>query len=222
MNNTFVLFFVREWRLLFRNSSALVLPLVFFIMIALIFVFAQAADSGLTGVFGGGIIWVSALLACLLSFENMFGDDYQDGSLEQWLIHSRSLALALLGKVAAHWCATGLLLSLFAPLLCLIFGMPVEQIWVLSLGLLLGTPSLTLIGAIGAALTVSLQRGGVLIAIVILPLCIPVLIFGAGMLTQLSLGYSIIAELYALAAILILAISLAPFAIAGALRITVI
>lgn len=221
MNNTLILFFAREWQLMFRNTSALVQPLCFFIIIALLFPFSLAAENGLLSNIGGGVIWVSAVLATLLSLESMFRADYSDGTLEQWLIQPRSLSLAMLGKTLAHWSATGLILSLFSPLLCFVFDMPGEQIWVLSLSLLLGTPSLTLIGAIGAALTVSLQRGGVLIAIIILPLYIPIIIFGAGMLTQFSQGLGIISQVYALAAILALSLTLAPFAIAGALRLTV-
>jgi heme exporter protein B len=151
----------------------------------------------------------------------MFHSDFQDGTLEQMLIHPRSLPLAMLGKSLAHWTSTGLILSLFSPILCITFNIPTEQIWVLFLGLLLGTPSLSLIGAIGAAITVTLRRGGVLIAIIILPLYIPILIFGAGMLSQSAQGLEVASQMYALAAILMLSLTLAPFAIAGALRVTI-
>jgi len=221
MNNTLILFFRREWQLMFRNTSSLIQPLVFFIIISLLFPFSLPAENGLLQNIGGGVIWVSAVLATLLSLESMFKADYQDGTLEQWLIQPRSLELAMLGKVLAHWTATGLLLALFSPLLCVTFDIPTEQIWVLFLGLLLGTPSLSLIGAIGAALTVTLHRGGVLIAIIILPLYIPILIFGAGMLSQTAQGIDVMSQLYALAAILVLSITLAPFAIAGALKATI-
>jgi len=221
MNNTLFLFFCREWQLLFRNTSALIQPLVFFIIIALLFPFSLPAENALLQRIGGGVIWVSAVLATLLSLEAMFRPDYQDGTLEQWLIQPRSLELAMLGKTLAHWSATGLILAIFSPLLCISFNIPEEQTWVLFLGLLLGTPSLSLIGAIGAALTVTLHRGGILIAIIILPLYIPILIFGAGMLTQSAQGVSVVSQLYALAAILVLCLSLAPFAIAGALKATI-
>ena len=221
MSNTFVLFFRREWQLMFRNTSALIQPLVFFLIIALLFPFSLPAESALLQRIGGGVIWVAAVLATLLSLEAMFRSDYQDGTLEQWLIHPRSLPLAMLGKALAHWSATGLLLTFFSPILCLTFDIPSAQIWVLFVGLLLGTPSLTLIGAIGAALTVTLHRGGVLIAIIILPLYIPILIFGAGMLTQSSQNLDIVSQVYALAGILTLVLTLAPFAIAGALRVTI-
>ncbi len=219
--STLLIYFQREWQLMFRNTSALVQPLVFFIIIALLFPFSLPAEVSLLQKIGGGIIWVAAVLATLLSLEAMFHADYHDGSLEQVLIHQRSLAAAMLGKVLAQWSATGLVLTLFSPVLCLTFNIPVEQIWVLFIGLLLGTPSLSLIGAIGAALTVTLRRGGVLIAIIILPLYIPILIFGAGMLAQATQGLPVISQIYTLGAILVLSLTLAPFAIAGALRATI-
>ena len=219
--STFSLYFRREWQLMFRNTGALVQPLVFFIIVALLFPFSLPAETGLLQRIGGGVIWVSAVLATLLSLESMFHADYQDGTLEQAIIHHRSLTLAMLGKVAAHWSSTGLILSLFSPLLCITFNIPNEQIWVLFVGLILGTPSLTLIGAIGAALTVTLRKGGVLIAIIILPLYIPILIFGAGMLTQSYQGLETASQIYSLAAILVLSLTLAPLAIAGSLRATI-
>lgn len=206
---------------MFRNTSSLIQPLVFFIIIALLFPFSLPAENALLQSIGGGVIWVAAVLATVLSLETMFYTDYLDGTLEQSLIHPRSLSVAMLGKILAHWSGTGLILALFSPMLCLTFNIPSDQIWVLFTGLLLGTPSLSLIGAIGAALTVTLRRGGVLIAIIILPLYIPILIFGAGMLTQSAQGLPIASQLYALAAILVLALTLAPFAIAGALRATI-
>lgn len=221
MKNTFLLFIAREWQLLFRNASNVVQPLCFFVIIALLFPFSLPVENALLQRIGGGVIWVSAVLATLLSLDSMFKMDYRDGVIEQWLLSPRSLGLAMLGKTFAHWSATGLILTLFAPILCLTFRIPTDQIWVLFVGLLLGTPSLTLIGAIGAALTVTLHRGGVLLAIIILPLYIPILIFGAGMLTQASNGADIIGQIYALLAILALSVTLAPFAIAGALRMTI-
>ena len=221
MTNTFVLFYLREWRLLFRNTSTLIQPVCFFLIIALLFPFSLPPENLVLQQVGAGIIWVSLVLATLLSLETMFKPDFQDGALEQWLIHPRSLPLAMLGKVAAHWCATGLVLTLFAPVLSITFRIPTDQIWVLFVGLLLGSPSLTLIGAVGAALTVTLHRGGVLLAIIILPLYIPILIFGAGMVSQYMQGADISGQVYALLAIFVLALTLVPFAIAGALRATI-
>lgn len=220
MKNTFLLYLGREWQLLFRNTSQLIQPLCFFIIIALLFPFSLPAENALLQRIGVGVIWVSAVLATLLSLDNLFKMDYRDGVIDQWLISPRSLPLAMLGKVFAQWTATGLILTLFAPLLCLTFRIPIDQIQVLFVGLILGTPSLSLIGAIGAALTVSLHRGGVLLAIIILPLYIPILIFGAGMVTQSINGADISGQIYALLAILALSVTLAPFAIAGALKTT--
>ena len=219
--NTFTFFFKRECRLLLRNTSSVAQPLMFFIIIALLFPFSLPADSGLLNRIGGGVIWVSAVLATLLSLENLFKADYQDGTLEQIIINKRSLSVAVMAKSLAQWFASGLLLCLLSPLLGISFNIPGEQIWVLFVSLLLGTPSLNLIGAIGAALTVTLQRGGVLIAVIILPLYVPILIFGAGSLTHASLGLPYASELYALAAIFTLCLSLAPIAIASALRLTI-
>ncbi|GAA6137699.1 heme exporter protein CcmB [Arenicella sp. 4NH20-0111] len=219
--STLILYFHREWLLMFRNTGALVQPLVFFVIIALLFPFSLPAEVNLLQSIGGGVIWVAAVLATLLSLESMFHADYQDGTLEQAVIHQRNLPAAMLGKVIAHWTATGLFLSLFSPVLCITFNIPVDQFWVLFVGLLLGTPSLTLIGAIGAALTVTLRRGGVLIAVIILPLYIPILIFGAGMISQSEQGLETISQVYTLAAILTLSLTLAPFAIAGALKATI-
>ena len=218
---TFWYFLKREFQIIFRNTSTIIQPLIFFVIIALMFPFSLPADLNLLSKLGGGVIWVSAVLATLLSLDAIFKGDYEDGTLQQIVIHTDHLELAVLGKVAAHWVASGLTLSLLSPLLCIAFNIPTNQIWVLFAGLILGSPSLSLIGAIGAALTVSLKRGGVIIAVIILPLFTPIIIFGAGMLSQLSQGLPIISEMYALAAIFVLCLSLAPFAIATALRTTI-
>ena len=219
--NTFTFYFRLECQLLLRNTSNIAQPLMFFIIIALLFPFSLPAESGLLVSIGGGVIWVCAVLATLLNLDSLFKPDYQDGTLEQILINKRSLSVAVLAKSLAHWVSSGLLLCLLTPLLGLSFNIPNKQIGVLFYSLLLGTPSLLLIGAIGAALTVTLQRSGVLIAVIILPLYIPILIFGAGSLAQASLGLPFISEIYALTAILTLCLSLAPFAIATALRLTI-
>ena len=218
---TFIFYFKRECQLLLRNTSNIAQPLMFFVIIALLFPFSLPAESGLLARIGGGVIWVSAVLATLLSLDNLFKPDYQDGTLEQIMINRRSLTVAVLAKSLAYWVSSGLLLCLITPFVGLSFNIPGDHIWVLLISLLLGTPSLILIGAIGAALTVTLQRSGVLIAVIILPLYVPILIFGAGSLAQATLGLPFISELYALAAILCLCLSLAPFAIAGALRLTI-
>ncbi len=223
--NTFQLFFKRECQLLLRNSSAVGQPLCLFVLIALLFPFSVPSDSlvsnGVLTQMGGSVIWVAVLLALMLSLEAMFKDDLRDGLIEQWLIGDRSMPLAVLGKVAAHWCTTGLTLVIMAPLVAVTYALPWELFQVLVVSLLLGTPTILLIGAIGAALTVTLERSGLLITVVTLPLTIPVLIFGASTLGSSAQGFSIATELYALAAIAVLALTLAPFAIAAALRLTI-
>ena len=223
--NTFTLFFKRECQLLLRNSSAIGQPLCLFVLIALLFPFSVPSDSlggnGVLSQIGGSVIWVAVLLALMLSLESLFKDDLRDGLIEQWLIGHRSLPLAVFAKVAAHWCTTGLALVLMAPIIAVTYALPWDLFAVLALSLLLGTPSILLIGAIGAALTVTLERSGLLITVVTLPLTIPILIFGASTLGSSAQGFSIATELYALAAIAVLAITLAPFAIAAALRLTI-
>ena len=166
------------------------------------------------------IIWVSALLATLLSLDGMFRSDFEDGSLEQMLLSPQPLALLALAKVVAHWLVTGLPLIVSAPLLGVLLSMPADVMGVLLLTLLLGTPVLSLIGAIGVALTVALRRGGALLALLVMPLYVPVLIFGAQAVSAAGMGLSVSGQLYVLGALLALAASLAPLAIAAALRIS--
>ena len=170
---------------------------------------------------GAGIVWVAVLLALMLSLESLFKDDLRDGVIEQWIIGSRSLAVASLAKVGAHWVTTGLALVFTAPIIAAIYGVPATQFAVLMLTLLLGTPTLLLIGGIGAALTVTLQRSGLLITVVTLPLTIPVLIFGASATANAAQGFNVATELYALTAMLTLALTLAPLAMAAALKLTI-
>lgn len=223
--NTFHLFFKRECQLLLRNSSAVGQPLCLFVLIVLLFPFSVPSDSlGSNGVLtqlGGSVIWVAVLLALMLSLESLFKDDLRDGLIEQWLIGDRSLPLAVLGKVAAHWCTTGLALVVVAPLVAVTYALPWNLFQVLVVSLLLGTPTILLMGAIGAALTVTLERSGLLITVVTLPLTIPVLIFGASSLGSSAQGFSIATELYALASMAVLSLTLAPFATAAALRLTI-
>ena len=223
--STFNLFFTREWRLLWRNSSVIGQPLCLFILIALLFPFSVPSDAlsnnGALSTLVASIIWVAVLLATMLSLESLFKDDLRDGLIEQWLIGRRSIAVAMLAKVTAHWCTTSIALIFASPLVASVYNVPVSQYGVLMLTLLVGTPSLLLVGAIGASLTVTLERSGLLITVVTLPLTIPVLIFGASALGNNAQGYAIATELYALLAIAALALTLAPFAIAAALRLTI-
>ena len=165
----------RETRLLFRRPAELANPLVFAIVIAL-FPLAVGPETQLLQTISPGLVWVAALLAVLLSLDGLFRSDFEDGSLEQWVVSPHPLALLVLAKVLAHWAFSGLALVLLAPLLGLMLGLPIGTIPVLLVSLLLGTPILSLLGAVGAALTVGLKRGGLLLALLILPLYIPVLI----------------------------------------------
>jgi heme exporter protein B len=166
-------------------------------------------------------VWVAALLASMLSLSRLFADDYHDGTLEQMLLSSHPLALLVLGKIVAHWLASGLLLALVSPLLALQFDLSPAATGVLIASLLLGTPVLSLIGAIGAALTVGLRGASVLLSLLVLPLCIPVLIFGAGSVEAYSAGLGVAGHFSLLGALLALALVAAPLVAATALRIAV-
>ena len=167
-----------------------------------------------------GVIWVAALLATLLSLDGLFRSDFEDGTLEQTLLSPQPLFLVVLAKVFAHWMMTGLALTLLAPLLAVMLFLPAEGMLGLMASLLLGTPTLSLIGAIGAGLTVGLRKGGVLISLLVLPLYIPVLIFGTGAAQAAIVGLPLSGYLALLGAILVLGLVLAPLAIAAALRIS--
>jgi heme exporter protein B len=167
-----------------------------------------------------GVIWVAALLAALLSLDSLFRSDFEDGSLEQLALTHHSLSALVLAKVCAHWLVTGLPLLIIAPFLGVILFLPNEATGTLLLTLFLGTPVLSLIGAIGVALTVGLRRGGVLLTLLVLPLYIPVLIFAANAVAVSGTGLPITGQLYFLAALLTLSLTLAPFAAAAALRIS--
>jgi heme exporter protein B len=167
-----------------------------------------------------GVIWVSALLAVLLSLDRLFKQDYDDGSLDQLMLSPNPLMILVFAKVFAHWLLTGLPLVIVAPLLGMFMSLPADAVSVLVYSLLLGTPVLSLIGAIGVSLTVAVNRGGVLLSLIVLPLYIPVLIFGANAVDVATDGLSVKGQLTFLAAMLALAVSLAPLATSVALRIT--
>jgi heme exporter protein B len=167
-----------------------------------------------------GVLWVAALLASMLSLGRLFSADYLDGTLEQMMLAPQSLSMLVLGKMTAHWMSSGLPLVLMAPVLGLQFDMSVQALGVLIVSLLLGTPILSMVGAIGAALTLGLRGGGVLLSLLVLPLCIPVLIFGTGAVEAISSGLSIAPHLSLLGAVLVLALVFTPWVTAQALRIS--
>ena len=221
MSNVFTLLLARESRLLFRRPAELANPLVFFAIVIALFPLAVGPETQLLQTISPGLIWVAALLAVLLSLDGLFRSDFEDGSLEQWVVSPHPLALLVLAKVLAHWMFSGLALVLLAPLLGLMLGMPVSALPVLLMSLLLGTPVLSLLGAVGAALTVGLKRGGLLLALLILPLYIPVLILGSGALQAALQGLPAVGYLLWLSSLTALAVTLTPFAIAAGLRISV-
>jgi len=221
MSRVFTLLIAREARLLFRRPAELLNPLVFFAIVIALFPLAVGPESQLLQTISPGLVWVAALLSVLLSLDGLFRSDFEDGSLEQWVLSSHPLPLLVLAKVMAHWAFSGLALVLLAPLLGLMLGLPTACLPVLLLSLLLGTPVLSLLGAVGAALTVGLKRGGLLLALLILPLYIPVLILGSGALQAALQGMSSTGYLLWLGSLTVLAITLTPFAIAAGLKISV-
>jgi heme exporter protein B len=210
---------VRDVRLAWRRRSDSLSALVFFLMVASLFPLGVGPEPQLLRSMGAGVVWVAALLASMLSLSRLFSDDFQDGTLEQLLLSAHPLPLLVLGKVMAHWVVSGALLTLMSPLLALQFGLSPSASGVLMLSLLLGTPVLSLFGVIGAALTVGLRGGGVLLSLLVLPLCIPVLIFGAGAVEAHAGGLGVAGHFSLLGALFALTLVGAPWVAAAALRI---
>ncbi len=208
----------RDLRLALRQGADVALVIAFFVLAAVLYPFAVGPDPVILGRIGGGIVWVTALLAALLSLERLFLADYQDGALDLLALAPEPLSLIVLTKVAAHWLTTGVPLISAAPVVALMLGMPEAGVLPLVAALSLGTPSLSLIGAIGAALTLGARRGGVLIPLLVLPLYVPVLIFGAAAVEAALTGVELYPPLAILGALLLAALPLAPWAAAAALR----
>lgn len=210
----------REIALGLRQKGEVLTPLVFFAMAASLFPLAVGPEPALLLRMAPGVLWVAALLAAMLSLPRMFAADYADGTLEQLALSPLPLPLLALAKVAAHFLLSGLPLVVISPVLGLQFGLDGQSMGILALSLLLGAPSLSLIGAVGAALTLGVRGGGVLLSLLVLPLFIPVLIFGAGAVEADAAGLGIAAHLSLLGALLLGSLVLAPLAIAAALRIS--
>lgn len=221
MLKAFLALLKRDMMLAIRRPGEVVDAWLFFILIACLFPLGTRPDDGLMAAFAPAIIWIAALLSTLLSLDRIFKTDFQDGSLEQLLLSPQPLAVLVIAKVTVHWLSSGLLLILVSPLLAIILGLPAQSIPVLMLSLLLGTPVLSLVGAIAVALTVGLRGAGLLLPLLLLPLYTPVLIFGSHAVQAAATGMSAVGPLYLLAAILVLALTLAPMAIAASLRISV-
>ena len=210
----------RDLVLAMRRRADVLTTLVFFVMVVSLFPLGVGPELDMLRKMAPGVVWVAALLASMLSLGRLFSADYRDGTLEQILLAPQPLSLLVLGKILAHWMVSGLPLVLMAPVLGLQFDMSAQALWVLIAALLLGTPILSMIGAVGAALTLGLRGGGVLVSLLVLPLCIPVLIFGAGAVEAVSSGMSVVSHLSLLGAMLLLALVFTPWVTAQALRIS--
>lgn len=210
----------RDLLLTVRNSGDLYTPLLFFVFVVVLFPLGTSASHDLLARVGPAIIWVAALLASVLSLERIFRADFDDGSLEQMVLSPHPTSMLVAAKVLAHWLGSGLPILLLSPLLAVIVGLGAGVIPTLMLSLALGTPILSLVGAIGVALTVGLPRGGVLLSLLVLPLYTPTLIFAANAVGAAAEGQDVAAQMYFLAAMLVLALTLAPLAAAAALRVT--
>ena len=210
----------RDLKLAFRRRGELMTPAVFFILVTALFPLGLSPQPQLLQSIAPGVVWVAALLAGLLGQESLFKSDYEDGTLEQLALSSVSMEVQALARIFTHWLSTGLPLVILSPLMGLLLAYPAQAMGVFTFSLFLGTLSLSLLGAIGAALTVTLKQGSMLMPILVLPLAVPVLIFGAQAAAQAAHGEDPAGALYLLGALLALGITLAPFAVAGALRVS--
>ena len=210
----------RDLRVALRRRSDTFAALIFFVMVVSLFPLGVGPEPQLLRTMAPGVLWVAAMLASMLSLARLFADDHADGTLEQMLLSTQPLGLLVLGKTLAHWVGSGLPLVLLSPLLALQFDLSASSIGVLVLSLLLGTPVLSLVGAIGAALTVGLRSSNVLLSLLILPLSIPVLIFGAGAVEAHVAGLGVAGHFSLLGALLLVSVAAAPWVAAAALRIS--
>jgi heme exporter protein B len=209
----------RDLVLAMRRKSDALTPVFFFVIVASLFPLGLGPEPEILRRIGPGVLWVAALLATLLALARLFAADYEDGSLEQMALSPVPLVALVLGKIVAHWIASGFPLVIAAPVLALQYGVPADTIVVLVVSLLIGTPVLSLVGAIGAALTLGVRGGGLLVALLVLPLYVPALVFGAGAVDANLAGTSAEAHLSLLGACLVIAAFFAPWAVTAALRI---
>ncbi len=220
LTSAFILLLKRDLTLAYRRRAELMNPLLFFVLVTAMFPLGIGNDPKLIEAVGPGVIWVAALLAALLSLDAMFRSDYDDGSLEQFMLSAHPVSILVLAKVLAHWLVTGLPLFLAAPILAVLLNIPADVIPILMLTLVLGTPVLSLIGSVGVALTVGLRRGGVILSLLVLPLYVPVLIFATDTVKTAIIGIPTSAQLSILSAMLVGSLVLAPLATAASLRIS--
>jgi len=221
MFSAFWIILKRDLLLALRRRNEVFTVLFFFIIVISLFPMAIGSDEKILTKIASGVVWVAALLASTLALERLFSNDYEDGTLEQLALAPQSLSIMVFAKIVAHWVLTGLPLVLIAPLVGLFYQLPMESVGTMMMALLLGTPVLSMIGAIGAALTLGLRGGGVLLSFLVLPLYIPVLIYGSGAITaSMSEGLSTQPYLLLLLAFMILSVIFAPWATASALKIS--
>ncbi|MDH5407973.1 MAG: heme exporter protein CcmB [Gammaproteobacteria bacterium] len=220
LSTAFYTILKRDLTLAYRTRAEIVNPLLFFIIVISLFPLAVSPDPKVLQQLAPGVIWVAALLATLLSLDSLFRSDFDDGALDQLLLSIHPTSVLVLAKVLAHWLVTGIPLLLLSPLLAVLLYLPSEATGTLFATLALGSPILSLIGAIGVALTIGLRRGGVLVSLLVLPLYIPVLIFAANAVSNAAAGVMVAGQLYFLGALLALSLTLAPLATAAALRIS--
>ena len=217
--NGFMLVLRRDLRLAFRRWSELATPLMFFVIVASLFPLAASPGISQLRDAGGAVLWMSALLSSLLALDGLFRADAEDGSLEQLILSPVPLGLIVLAKILAHWIVSGVPLVVLAPMLALSFYLPLDALPTLIVALALATPTLSVLAAIGAALTVTLRGGGAIIGLLVLPLTAPVLIFGTRA-TELAIsGESVLGPLYLLAALAVFALSVGPLAASAAVRV---
>lgn len=208
----------RDLRLALRQGSDSIMVVTFFVLTVVLFPFGIGPETNILERISAGVLWVTALLASMLSLDRLFLADYEDGSLELLALTPTALEVLVLGKVTAHWLTTGLPLMAAAPVLAVLLHMNFDGFVTLMITMLLGTPTLSLIGAMGAALVLGARRGGVLLSLLVLPLYVPVLIFGVGAIDAAVQGFSSQAQLLVLGGLLLASLALAPWAAAAALR----
>lgn len=214
----FAALLARDLRLVWRRPGDVTVVLAFFVVATVLFPLGIGPETNLLARIAAGILWCTALFASLLSLDRLFAADYEDGALDLLLLAPWPLELAALAKCLAHWIVTGLPLAVLAPLMGVVFGLPGEGLGALGLTLLAGTPTLSLVGGLAAALTLGARRGGALLALLALPLCVPTLIFGAGAIEAVAMGEGFVTHLAILGALALMSLATLPWAIAAALR----
>ena len=212
--------FAREWRTVVRNRAAVVNPLAFMFLAVMLFAVGSPLEDNARALSGGAVLWLIVLLTNMLSLDSMFRRDYDSGVLEQVICGAQAPFLVVLVRIAVQWVSTGVLLALLSPLLCLMLGIPSGAIGIVMVALLVGTPAVSLLGALGAALTVGFSRGGTILGLLVLPLLLPVLVFGTSAINQAIAGMEYQAQLYLMGFISMLSLTIGPLATTAGLRIS--